>query len=187
MKGIIATDVFGGGGGCGGCPGVSVDVIHGNLKVDARVDLPGGVGPMPIVSYAYESLIDTRGPFGRGRYQSGTPGIGLRALDSYGNRSDGYRGTVSFEGLDVEPYTFNEDDRGAHRFSVALGGEGLKTLKVVDSLGHAAESNPITILRQEPRYKLYWGDFHRHTGNSIRANVALIMSSLSVRFDKAGK
>jgi len=109
--------------------------------------------------------LEAAAPSGAG---SGTPfDVVVRALDSYGNRSDGYRGTVSFEGLDVEPYTFNEEDRGAHRFSVALGDEGLKTLKVVDSLGHVAESNPITILRQEPRYKLYWGDMHGQTKQTV--------------------
>lgn len=91
----------------------------------------------------------------------------VRALDSYGNRSDSYKGTVSFVGLDVEPYTFNEKDKGAHRFSVTLGGEGLQTIKIVDSYGYTAESNPITILKEEPEYKLYWGDMHGQTKETV--------------------
>lgn len=109
--------------------------------------------------------LEVAAPSGAG---SGTPfDVVVRALDSFGNRSDGYRGTVSFEGLDVEPYAFNEEDRGAHRFSVTLGGDGLQTLKIFCSCGHTAESNPIMILKQEPKYKLYWGDMHGQTKQTV--------------------
>ena len=91
----------------------------------------------------------------------------VRALDSYGNRCDGYRGTVSFEGLDMEPYTFDEEDKGAHRFNVSLGGGGLQTLKVADGGGRKAESNPIMVLKKEPRYRLYWGDMHGQTKQTV--------------------
>ena len=109
--------------------------------------------------------LEVAAPSGAG---SGTPfDVVVRALDSFGNRSDGYMGTVSFKGLDVEPYTFNEEDRGAHRFSVTLGGDGLQTLKIFGSCGHTAESNPIMILKQESKYKLYWGDMHGQTKQTV--------------------
>ncbi|MCW4013156.1 MAG: hypothetical protein NWF07_09225, partial [Candidatus Bathyarchaeota archaeon] len=84
----------------------------------------------------------------------------VRAVDSYGNRCDDYRGAVSFDGLDVHPYRFTEADIGAHRFSVKLDKKGLQTIKIKDNMGHKAESNPVMMLTEEPKYKLFWGDMH---------------------------
>jgi hypothetical protein len=91
----------------------------------------------------------------------------VRAVDKYGNRSDGYRGTVTFEGLDNEPYTFTAEDRGAHRFSLTLSNSGLQTVSIFDDHGRRAESNPLMILENEPKYKLYWGDMHGQTKQTV--------------------
>ncbi len=91
----------------------------------------------------------------------------VRAVDRYGNRCDGYLGEVSFEGLDVEAYRFTESDRGAHRFSIKLDEEGLQNIKINDDMGHSAESNPVLALNAEPKYKLYWGDMHGQTKQTV--------------------
>ncbi|MBN2336022.1 DUF3604 domain-containing protein [Candidatus Bathyarchaeota archaeon] len=93
----------------------------------------------------------------------------VKALDSYGNRSDGYRGKVEFtvEGEAPEPYTFTGDDLGAHRFKVALGGEGVKAVMVADDAGREAESNPVMVRGVKPEYTLFWGDMHGQTKQTV--------------------
>jgi len=91
----------------------------------------------------------------------------VRAVDGYGNRCDDYRGEVSFDGLDVQPYRFTEADIGAHRFRVKLDKAGLQTIKITDNMGHKAESNPVMMLKEEPQYKLFWGDMHGQTKQTV--------------------
>jgi hypothetical protein len=91
----------------------------------------------------------------------------IRAIDSYGNRSDNYRGIVDFEELHVESYTFTGKDKGAHRFRVNLDKLGLQTLRSFDDYGHIAESNPIMIFGEEPKHKLFWGDMHGQTKQTV--------------------
>lgn len=92
----------------------------------------------------------------------------VRALDSYGNRSDEYRGKISFvnEGVHYS-HIFNDDDSGAHRFEFKLEDPGLQTLKVVDDENHKAKSNPIIVKSEEGRYKLFWGDMHGQTKQTV--------------------
>ncbi|MFC1803172.1 DUF3604 domain-containing protein [Thermoproteota archaeon] len=91
----------------------------------------------------------------------------VRAVDSYGNRSDTYNGTISLENTEIESYTFVGKDRGTHRFCVCLKEMGLQTLKISDDFGHVGESNPIMIMGEEPKYKLYWGDMHGQTKQTV--------------------
>jgi len=91
----------------------------------------------------------------------------VRAVDGYGNRCDDYRGEVSFDGLDVQPYRFTEADIGAHMFRVKLDKAGLQTIKITDNMGHKAESNPVMMLKEEPQYKLFWGDMHGQTKQTV--------------------
>ncbi|MBA7596216.1 hypothetical protein ES703_03185 [subsurface metagenome] len=97
----------------------------------------------------------------------------MRALDASHNRSDPYRGKVSFESEDPgaklpEPYGFNEEDVGAHLFTdVTLKKPGLQRISVTDDGGLCAVSNPIRVLEEEPELKLYWGDMHGQTKETV--------------------
>jgi hypothetical protein len=93
----------------------------------------------------------------------------VRALDSFGNRSDNYKGKIEFKGLEYSPdsYVFNETDRGAHRFTIKLKEVGLKTIKVIENNGRSAESNPLIVQAEEPAYKLFWGDMHGQTKQTV--------------------
>jgi hypothetical protein len=91
----------------------------------------------------------------------------VRAVDKYGNRSDGYRGNVRFLEFDVESYRFTEGDCGAHRFTLNIKEKGLHTIKIADDLGHSHESNPLMIQEEEPKHKLYWGDMHGQTKQTV--------------------
>ena len=97
--------------------------------------------------------------------------VTVRALDVHGNRSDSYRGKVSFDAEDsehIEPYQFNDEDKGAHRFSgLVLDKSGLQHVSVSDDQGNAATSNPIMVMEEEPELKLYWGDAHGQTKETV--------------------
>ncbi len=99
--------------------------------------------------------------------------VTVRALDSWGNRSDGYKGRISFGSSDPEAslpvdYTFNEDDVGAKRLEgVVLNTPGLQNISVRDEAGREAISNPIIVRREEPELRLFWGDFHGQTKQTV--------------------
>jgi len=97
----------------------------------------------------------------------------VRALDCWGNRSDGYGGRVSFGSSDGDAslpdgYAFNEEDCGARRFEgIVLNTEGLHTITVEDDGGRTAESNPIIVRGERPELRLFWGDFHGQTKQTV--------------------
>ncbi len=97
--------------------------------------------------------------------------ITARALDINGNRSDSYRGTVSFEAEDSKipaSYTYIEDDVGVHRFEgIVFKKPGLFRIKIQDDKGNKAVSNPIMVKEKEPELKLYWGDAHGQTKETV--------------------
>jgi hypothetical protein len=97
--------------------------------------------------------------------------ITVRALDVYGNRSDSYRRKIFFHSENSTlpvPYTFNEDDAGAHRFNgVVLKQTGAHRITVRDEQGNEATSNPIIATGEEPNLKLYWGDAHGQTKETV--------------------
>ena len=99
--------------------------------------------------------------------------IVVRALDSWGNRSDEYRGDVSFSSSDPNAalppgYSFAEGDRGAQRVGgVTLNTPGLHTVSVKDGKGREATSNPIIVRRERPELSLFWGDFHGQTKQTV--------------------
>ncbi|MBT6605692.1 DUF3604 domain-containing protein, partial [Candidatus Bathyarchaeota archaeon] len=94
--------------------------------------------------------------------------VTVRALDVYGNRSDSYRGKVSFDAEDIKPYKFNGEDAGVHRFScVVLDKPGIQTISVSDNHEGSATSNPILVMEKEPELKLYWGDAHGQTKETV--------------------
>ena len=97
----------------------------------------------------------------------------VRALDSWGNRSDGYRGRISFGSSDPDAklpqeYSFTEGDRGARRLKgVVLNTLGLHTVSVKDDGGREAASNPIIVREERPELRLLWGDFHGQTKQTV--------------------
>jgi len=94
--------------------------------------------------------------------------ITMRALDVNWNRSDGYRGKISFESGISEPYRFNGEDLGAHTFkNTVLTSPGLQHITISDETGLTANSNPIQVLEKEPELKLYWGDMHGQTKETV--------------------
>ena len=99
--------------------------------------------------------------------------ITVRALDTWGNRSDGYRGRVSFASSDPEAslpgeYLFTCEDRGARRIEgIVLNTPGVHTISAADEAGLEAASNPIIVRREEPRLRLFWGDFHGQTKQTV--------------------
>ena len=94
--------------------------------------------------------------------------VTVRALDVHGNRSDSYRGVVSFDIEDAKPYKFNAEDAGAHRFTgVIINQKGAQTITVEDDAGNVAISNPVMVMEKEPELKLYWGDAHGQTKETV--------------------
>jgi hypothetical protein len=97
--------------------------------------------------------------------------VTVRALDIHGNRSDLYRGTVSLSSENAvisEPYSFSEEDAGAHRFKgITLSKIGVQRIFVKDEKGNKAISNPIMVMEKEPELSLYWGDAHGQTKETV--------------------
>lgn len=95
----------------------------------------------------------------------------LRALDSWGNPDGAYTGMVHFsgnlpEGL-PESYQFTGDDSGVRRF------EGVRytdvgTLIVTAQSGvSSTTSNPIRCHQSAPQYRVFWGDLHGQTRETV--------------------
>jgi len=99
--------------------------------------------------------------------------ITVRALDSWRNRSDGYGGRVSFGSSDPtaslpEEYLFTEKDCGVKRFeNIVLNSVGSHTISVEDDGGRKALSNPIVVRREKPKLRLFWGDIHGQTKQTV--------------------
>ena len=94
----------------------------------------------------------------------------VRALDQWGNPDPGYRGTLRFDGPDGVPseYTMTEADAGVHWFEgVSFSRAGVQTIQVRDDVGRATESNPIRCHEQLPTQRLYWGDLHGQTEETV--------------------
>jgi hypothetical protein len=97
----------------------------------------------------------------------------VRAIDSWGNRSDGYSGSVTFGASDPlaelpRAYTFKAGNRGAKRLRGAvLKTVGLHTITVKDGSGREATSSTIIVREKKPERSLFWGDFHGQTKETV--------------------
>ncbi|MFH1178983.1 MAG: DUF3604 domain-containing protein [Candidatus Bathyarchaeota archaeon] len=105
---------------------------------------------------------------------AGTPfDVTVRALDIHGNRSDSYTCEVRFSAEEQtaqlpNPYRFVESDIGAHRFSgMKLMKSGIQHITVTDDKGRKTISNPVMVHEEEPELKLYWGDMHGQTKETV--------------------
>jgi len=92
----------------------------------------------------------------------------VRALDRFGNRSDGYRGEVTVTADDGahEVYAFKGEDLGVHRFTLKLKKPGVHRFKASNG-SLEAESNPIIVGKQAPELRLLWGDMHGQTKETV--------------------
>ena len=92
----------------------------------------------------------------------------VRAEDRFGNPAAGYRGTVRLDSTDSsailpEYYTFNQEDRGVHRFeSITFNEKGCQTVTAKSSFSTDC-SNPVKVSQNRSRKLLLWGDLHGHT------------------------
>jgi hypothetical protein len=97
----------------------------------------------------------------------------VRAIDSWGNRSDGYNDTISLASSDPkakfpDDYTFEAAEKGAKRLqSTVLKTLGPQTITVRDGSGRKATSNTIIVREKKPGLSLYWGDFHGQTKETV--------------------
>lgn len=96
----------------------------------------------------------------------------VRALDPWGNPDASYRGTVSFSGdvpEGLEDYTFTREDAGVHRFEdVRFTSNGILRVGASDTVqGLTARSNPIRSQLYAPERRVYWGDLHGQTQETV--------------------
>jgi len=97
--------------------------------------------------------------------------VTVAALDRFGNRAVGYRGTIRFSHRwDVHgaptSYTMTAEDRGARAFPIRFASPGFSTLGVVEEGGTMkASSNPIRVRGpgEDDPFRLLWGDLHIHS------------------------
>ena len=97
----------------------------------------------------------------------------VRAIDSWGTRSDGYIDSVTFGASDLravlpEGYTFKAEDKGAKRLQgVILKTVGLHNITVKDGSGREATSGTIIVREEKLEFSLFWGDFHGQTKETV--------------------
>ena len=94
----------------------------------------------------------------------------VKAVDKFGNIVKDYKGRISLLSPDIkaslpQEYIFLKEDKGMHifkdiKFSVA----GIQTVKIKDEeKSLTAESNPVEVSAEEPKYHIFWGEIHGHT------------------------
>lgn len=129
----------------------------------ALLELPvAAVGPAQLALLAPSDVV------------AGEPSwLHLRAVDRWGNVATSYRGEVAFggdrpEGLPAV-YRFTDADGGVRRFEgVRYARPGALAVTARDeALGMAAQSNPIRCHDRAPDYRLYWGDLHGQSGETV--------------------
>jgi len=98
--------------------------------------------------------------------------IHVRALDSYGNPSSTYQQPVQLraEGIAGLPdqVTFSTADQGVLRVDgLRVEQPGRMRVSAQDAAGRRAESNPILATAEPASPRLFWGDLHGQTGETI--------------------
>lgn len=110
--------------------------------------------------------------------------VNVWASDEWGNPCDAYRGAVVLEaeGKRYE-HTFSAADGGAYLFEgLVFPKTGTFRVQVKEKNGHlSATSNPIQVQASDPRQKLYWGDLHTHTIESMGRGTPAEMYELGQR------
>ncbi|MCL5025863.1 MAG: DUF3604 domain-containing protein [Chloroflexi bacterium] len=139
--------------------------------------LPAALGESPtlrIVGGPVERLV----ALGPSDAVAGQPfAITVRAQDRWGNPSPSFRGRVTFYCDDPAarlpaPYAFTGADGGVHRFEgLTLSREGTFRLRI-ESEGLQAEGNPIVCRQTEPPLRLFWGDMHGQSEETLGTGTA---------------
>ncbi len=95
----------------------------------------------------------------------------VEAVDAAGRTIPSFAGEVRFASTDPiaalpQPWEFFTIERGRRRFDgVIFHCEGLHRVTVDDvKTGLSGQSAPIMVELEEPKYQLYWGDIHGHSG-----------------------
>jgi hypothetical protein len=98
-------------------------------------------------------------------------GVLVEAVDADGRTIPDFTGNVSLTCTDPiarlpEPWEFYSIERGRRRFEGLLFKcEGVHTVTAVDAKhGLRGQSPPILVEVRRPKYSLYWGDLHGHSG-----------------------
>jgi len=96
----------------------------------------------------------------------------VRALDQWGNPDPHFHGRLRFDGdlpggipADV---AMTDEDAGVRWFDgLAFDSAGMWTIGVMDDTGRSALSNPIRCHESQPAVRLYWGDLHGQTEETV--------------------
>ncbi len=98
----------------------------------------------------------------------------IRAIDRWGNPDPAFDGSVrlSRDVPDGVPrtYTFHPDEHGVHRFDDVRFPSGIeRPLRVAACLddGPVSLSNPIRVHASRPEHRVYWGDLHGQTEETV--------------------
>lgn len=102
--------------------------------------------------------------------------VTVKAEDRWGNLCDGYGGIVELRGAEGLPdrYTFRPEERGVHRFEgLVARAEGIHYVTARDPDRHlSATSNPIQCGPLAGAYRLFWGDIHGQSGETVGTGTA---------------
>ena len=96
--------------------------------------------------------------------------VTLAAVDQYDNWAKRYQGIINLSSSPSEidiphEYHFKQSDSGSKKLHCTIKKAGLYRIKIEDKKnGFKTESNPILCRDKLPKYHLYWGDIHGHSG-----------------------
>ena len=92
------------------------------------------------------------------------------ARDRFGNVASACEDRIAFadkEGMILpEDYRFTPEDSGIKSFRAKVQAKRDCSILVSGSGGQAAESNPIRVVSEKLKHRIYWGDLHVHTVES---------------------
>ncbi|MFX0114735.1 MAG: DUF3604 domain-containing protein [Candidatus Hodarchaeota archaeon] len=98
----------------------------------------------------------------------------VKAEDKWGNPTPRYTGEVEFSSSDPkatlpQPYTFASIDGGTHRFeNLVFQTPGIHYVAISDVLSNKSNtSNPVVVHEKPLKVRLYWGDLHGQTEETI--------------------
>lgn len=102
--------------------------------------------------------------------------VTVKAEDRWGNLCDRYAGTAELQGMDGLPdrHTFVPGEGAVWRWEGAvLRAPGIHRITATDrEHSLSAASNPIQCRRQNDGFRLFWGDIHGQTGETVGIGTA---------------
>ena len=181
---------------CAGCPGFRVQTFRERRHIFRVLVDPFGTGRYVEVKSAPVMRI-IGGP--AKRLEVVAPSIIrvgecfsviIRALDQWGNPSELYTDAVqlscSDENAEIPKYCyFDKASWAAIRVNgIVLREPGVHYIYAKGASGLTAKSNPILCVKDEPRYRLFWGDLHGQT--EITIGTSTVEEYLTYARDVAG-